>query len=361
MVRAGVSEADKSLVAELAAIGVSVSLPQLERWRSAGLVERNTRVSAGRGRGSVSHLPDNAVRRTLIVAAHSGQGVDVRLTTAKLFVSFPEFSLDELRVREALAWSVRQTVSDQRVRMVSAVRASYGRGGDDEEAIDAAINALSKPHGAQLGGLDHQGRSDLFVAGAVGPEAAGYERLLELVSTFDQPPGDLQLARVVRSLEAAIVNPPADHPPAPFERDTGDHFRTILEEYEWRDILHARSLIFGFGRRMASFNFFAWMNSPDLPTSFFQDGLIDLNFELRMLSGLFPGRVRTLLRPTLTGGIRSLMMLLSAPDTMLPYLSYFNRKFDMYFADAARIVATAIDAPEHIVDTMRKFPLRSRF
>jgi hypothetical protein len=51
-----------------------VSLSQLERWRSVGLVPRNVRRSLGRGRGTTSEAPADALPRLIAVARIARRG-----------------------------------------------------------------------------------------------------------------------------------------------------------------------------------------------------------------------------------------------------------------------------------------------
>ncbi|MEV4511582.1 hypothetical protein AB0K00_21725 [Dactylosporangium sp. NPDC049525] len=74
MPRGSISSADAALLAAVQAQGVTATPTQLERWRSAGLLQRNVRSSLGRGRGSVSMAPADAVASVVWLAQHGRQG-----------------------------------------------------------------------------------------------------------------------------------------------------------------------------------------------------------------------------------------------------------------------------------------------
>ncbi len=68
------SPADQRLLQDARAAGYAVSPTQLERWRTSGLVPRNIRTGLGRGRGSVSVVPEDALARLIAVAKSARQG-----------------------------------------------------------------------------------------------------------------------------------------------------------------------------------------------------------------------------------------------------------------------------------------------
>jgi len=74
MPRSGPSLADRGLLAAAAAAGFPVSPTQLERWRALGLVPRNVRRGRGRGRGTTSEVPPDALPQLLRVASAARQG-----------------------------------------------------------------------------------------------------------------------------------------------------------------------------------------------------------------------------------------------------------------------------------------------
>ena len=85
MARTGPSAADRQLISQLAARDLGVSAAQLERWRHAGLLPRNSRPGYGRGRGSVSEASPEAVEIAATLSHHTRQGRDMRLTVIDWF------------------------------------------------------------------------------------------------------------------------------------------------------------------------------------------------------------------------------------------------------------------------------------
>lgn len=104
MPRGTPSQADLALIAEVAAHGFDVSAYQLERWRIAGLLANPTRVWLGRGRGSVSIYPPEALQSALFLAEHGGQGRSRHRAALGLFVS--GLPVREDAVRDAYCWRV---------------------------------------------------------------------------------------------------------------------------------------------------------------------------------------------------------------------------------------------------------------
>lgn len=85
MPRSGPSVADRELIAQLAERELTVSRAQLERWRGAELLPRNTRHGCGRGRGSVSAPAHAVVEIAAQLATHGRQGRDLRLAVVDWF------------------------------------------------------------------------------------------------------------------------------------------------------------------------------------------------------------------------------------------------------------------------------------
>src|SRR6516164_7585270 len=85
MPRTGPSAADRQLISQLAARDVSVSAAQLERWRHAGLLSGNSRHGLGRGQGSASEVPPEAVETAAALSRHTRQGRDLRLAVIDWF------------------------------------------------------------------------------------------------------------------------------------------------------------------------------------------------------------------------------------------------------------------------------------
>src|SRR5690242_15474749 len=115
MPRTGPSAADRQLISQLAARDLSVSAAQLERWRHAGLLPRNSRQGCGRGRGSVSEASREALEIAAALGRHARQGRDLRLAVIDWFaeaggpVMPAEPAVPEpphAAVRSALMWLV---------------------------------------------------------------------------------------------------------------------------------------------------------------------------------------------------------------------------------------------------------------
>ena len=114
MPRSDASQADIDLLEQLARSGVRVSLSQLERWRSAGIVPRNTRKPLGRGRESTSEVPPGARALVSAMGVVSARGRSVHESILRLFTCDPEvFDLlddttssliPEQALRKAIDW-----------------------------------------------------------------------------------------------------------------------------------------------------------------------------------------------------------------------------------------------------------------
>jgi hypothetical protein len=114
MARGPTSEADLLLIAELAAAGVGVSSYQLERWRRAGLLAKPEREWLGRGKGSTSRYPDDALEIAMLLAKLGAQGRSRHLSALVLFrVGLP---VKERSVRDALAWVLQDDLRRVRLR-----------------------------------------------------------------------------------------------------------------------------------------------------------------------------------------------------------------------------------------------------
>jgi hypothetical protein len=68
------TDADLTLIAELAACDVQVSPYQLERWRQAGILPTPVRRALGRGLDSTSRYPTEALPMAIVLACSTGQG-----------------------------------------------------------------------------------------------------------------------------------------------------------------------------------------------------------------------------------------------------------------------------------------------
>ncbi|MGW5276913.1 hypothetical protein ACWEQP_31110 [Streptomyces sp. NPDC004044] len=124
MARGEPSPADVELIGRLAALGITVSAAQLERWRGLGLLPRHARAWLGRGRGSVSVLAEETVAVAAVLGRHARSGRDVRWTViawyaeagrpvlpGQLAVPEPPWPA----VREALVWAMRRSMAQRLV------------------------------------------------------------------------------------------------------------------------------------------------------------------------------------------------------------------------------------------------------
>src|ERR1700722_9949690 len=87
MPRSGPGAADRELLARLSERDLTVSVAQLERWRGAGLLPRNTRHGRGCGQGSVSDPAHATVEIAAALATHARQGRDMRLAVVDWFAA----------------------------------------------------------------------------------------------------------------------------------------------------------------------------------------------------------------------------------------------------------------------------------
>ncbi|MFF8431673.1 hypothetical protein ACF07Y_42400 [Streptomyces sp. NPDC016566] len=153
MARGAPSPADLQVVRELAARNVVVTVSQLESWRRSGLLPRHRRRGLGRGRGSVVDAVDPVVvESAAALARHLRQGRDRRLAVLEWFaeagmpvrpgaVPVPEPPIGA--VRQALAWVLERSVSQQ---LVEFARSAAEAGEEGQDALYAAADRLMKPY-----------------------------------------------------------------------------------------------------------------------------------------------------------------------------------------------------------------------
>jgi len=147
MPRSGPGAADRELIAQLAARDLTVSPAQLERWRCAGLLPRNTRHGRGRGQGSASALSPGAVEIAAALAVHARQGRDLRLAVVDWFAEagrgmhgdpgVPE--PPDAAVRAAVEWMIASSPS---YRLLQLARSAL-----TEPQVDAFYEAAGKAIG----------------------------------------------------------------------------------------------------------------------------------------------------------------------------------------------------------------------
>lgn len=205
MSRGPVSAADAELIGRLRDRGVEVSTPQLERWRTAGVLPRNERRGLGRGSGSVSHVPAESVvvAEALARATRRGrplhEGVlqiftaDPRFDT-KIFLATPRLPLPEHAVRAALGWFIRYRENSVQRRIERAIVAASSA--DDAENIAVELSqrhylGVFRRHRSEFHrsvvteGYPLTGQKEALalavqtVADLLGQEAVGSDRLAE--------------------------------------------------------------------------------------------------------------------------------------------------------------------------------------
>jgi len=141
MPRSRPSQEDARLIEE-----AGVSLPQLERWRTAGLVPRNARHGLGRGRGTAASALPGTTELVRALGRYAQRGRPVHEAALTIFCGHPELQLPETAVRAALTWFSR----NREKGLVSAIRrAAPGREsrgttapGADPDSYDAAVDAV---------------------------------------------------------------------------------------------------------------------------------------------------------------------------------------------------------------------------
>jgi hypothetical protein len=148
MPRSGPSTADQALISQLAARDLTVSLAQLERWRSAGLLPRNARQGRGRGRGSSSALAPQAVEIAAVLARHARQGRDLRLAVVDWFAaaglqvpdSTPVPEPPAAAVHAAVQWIIATSPAYQLLRTARSARTDA----EIDQFYETADRALSR-------------------------------------------------------------------------------------------------------------------------------------------------------------------------------------------------------------------------
>jgi hypothetical protein len=139
MPRSGISRADAALIAACAAHGVHVSPYQLERWRAAGILERNHRRGLGRGRGSTATIPDGVLPRVLALAKFARQGKPSPWTDPLV-----RFALGQSSPEEVVRAEFRAEIDS--LSTMLAVDAGAGDEADDQRF--AAADRLARRIGA---------------------------------------------------------------------------------------------------------------------------------------------------------------------------------------------------------------------
>ncbi|MFI1701459.1 hypothetical protein ACH419_36640 [Streptomyces bobili] len=229
MARGEPSPADMELIGRLAALGITVSAAQLERWRGLGLLPGHARAWLGRGRGSVSVLAEETVAVAAVLGRHARSGRDVRWAVIAWYAeagrpALPgELAVPEppwQAVREALVWAMRRSTAQ---RLVEAARTA-ARGGEEEQ--DAFYTEAGRVMGRGHGGpahpevmrrvledpgaeLDHQGEDRrrrrgavrMVAAATMGAGEVGGEVLVDTLATLMPGLDSAGVAASVRQAE----------------------------------------------------------------------------------------------------------------------------------------------------------------
>ncbi|MFJ1708541.1 hypothetical protein [Kitasatospora sp. NPDC088346] len=138
MPRTPASGADAELIQALADRGVTVTVSQLERWRTAGSLPRHPRTGLGRGRGTRARLLPATLARAEALARTSRQG----RTPASALVGPLAQSMDGSSpgaLRHAVTGALRRAVADF---APSGAGHPPGAALSSEEADDARAEAL---------------------------------------------------------------------------------------------------------------------------------------------------------------------------------------------------------------------------
>jgi hypothetical protein len=185
---------------------VEASGAQLERWRTAGVLPRNQRRGLGRGAGSVSDLPDEAVTiaEALAFATQRGRSLHeavLRVFTfnpkfrLKIFLVTPPVPLPEQAVREALAWFIRYR-DNSLSRRIERAAAAAPSADDAEDTADklarshylgvyrAGMRDLTGnivTRGPQMTRGQAHAYADIAMVSAVGLEAVGPDLYAEAI------------------------------------------------------------------------------------------------------------------------------------------------------------------------------------
>lgn len=136
MPRSGSSRADAALIAALARRGVHVSVYQLERWRTAGMIPRNQRRGLGQGRGSTSTAPDPLIVEMVARVAKQGRAHPFGDPLVQFACGQP--------VSEG---PVRAELSSEIDRFIRAFAADAGTGDDADDARHAAAASIARRAG----------------------------------------------------------------------------------------------------------------------------------------------------------------------------------------------------------------------
>lgn len=136
------SAADRQLIEQLGAQGLTASPAQLERWRHAGLLPRNPRHGRGRGLGSVATAEPQAVEIAAALARHTRQGRDLRLAVVDWFgeagrntsLAPPVPEPPDKPVNDAIVWVLEKDAQLRLIRMARSASTEKERDAFYDEA-----------------------------------------------------------------------------------------------------------------------------------------------------------------------------------------------------------------------------------
>lgn len=198
MARGALSQADSALIGALRDRGVRVSGPQLERWRTAGILPRNERHGLGRGRGAISSVPSGVIdlAHGLALATQRGRPLHeavLRLFTYNpryrltIFLAAPQLPLAESPVRDALIWFIQNRENSVTRRIQRVIASTESPDAVEETAGDLALKHYLGVYRSQY--RDHTGnfvtrgprltkeqaiaQSNLAIADVLGGDAIG--------------------------------------------------------------------------------------------------------------------------------------------------------------------------------------------
>ncbi|PWJ55088.1 hypothetical protein SAMN06264364_1049 [Quadrisphaera granulorum] len=144
MPRSGPSTADQELLEAVSNAGLQVSPAQLERWRSAGLVPRNDHTGLGRGLGSSSSVPPEAVAATIAMAVHTRAGRSRHQAVLEWFLRASLGTHRGVVLPEPPIRPVRQALRHAEYRNVAAKVARQLTAVDADERLDQAFAAAEE-------------------------------------------------------------------------------------------------------------------------------------------------------------------------------------------------------------------------
>ena len=140
MPRSGPSQEDARLIAQTGA-----SLPQLERWRTAGALPRNERHGRGRGPGSASSAPAQTAELVEALHRYVQRGRPIHEAVLTIFCAHPDLPVPEAGVRAALTWFIQDRakgLAQAIERSLPAGTAADTANGMSQSSYDTALDAV---------------------------------------------------------------------------------------------------------------------------------------------------------------------------------------------------------------------------